>query len=186
MVASMKLSTLITIVSSLGVLAAGCGDDDDSVYSSGLDDDKPVSTLDDDDKRTFCRTLDTHVDVTIGFEEIARLSCLPLALAAPTREGCESVLDACMRNAPAPITIDVRQSREQACFQSLDSCEARVGDLEGCVNVNVSVVREVLERFSCNRYDDDSLDRDVTRAMQTSATCGRASASCGEATQILL
>jgi len=187
MLVSMKLSTLLTIVTSLGLLGSACGDDDDDkIYSSGLDDEKTASTLDDDDKRTFCKSLDAHVGVTVGFEEIARLTCLPFALAAPTSADCEAVLDTCMRNAPSPITIDVRGKRERECFESLDSCEADVGELEACVNVNVGVVRQLVERISCTRFNDDTVDSDLTEAMQTAGTCGRASASCGAATQILL
>jgi hypothetical protein len=202
MVASMKLSflTMSSSVfgshararcSALGVLASllvcACGSDDPKPkYNSGLDDTKTASTLNDDDKRTFCRTLDAHVDVTVGFEEIARLLCLPSALLASTRQDCETVLDACMHNAPPPITVNASTSREQACFADLDSCEADVGTLESCVNVNVGVVRQLLENISCARFGDKTVDQDLTRAMQTAGTCAKASASCGEATQILL
>jgi hypothetical protein len=201
MVASMKLSFLTTRLSVLGLrtssaltlslfaslLASACGNDDPKPqYSSGLDDTKTASTLDDDDKRTFCRTVDAHVDVTVGFEEIARLLCLPGALLAATRQDCEAVLDTCMRNAPPPITVNASTSREQACFDNLDSCEADVGTLESCVNVNVGVVRQLLENISCARFGDQTVDQDLTRARQTAGTCAKASASCGEATQILL
>jgi len=206
MMASMKLSSLTTRSSYpvtrlgsrtracatalglfAGLLTSACGNDDPKpVFSSGLDDTKPASTLNDDDKRTFCRTLDAHVDVTIGFEEIARLVCLPGALLAGTRQGCEDVLDTCMRNAPSPITINASASREQTCFDDLDSCEANVATLEACVNVNVGAVRQLLENISCARFGDPKVDRDLTEAMQTAGTCGKASASCGDATQILL
>ncbi|MEY4509598.1 MAG: hypothetical protein RLZZ450_1720, partial [Pseudomonadota bacterium] len=110
MMASMNLSFLSTRPSHLillaafaGLTAAACSNDDpDPKFSSGLDDKTKASTLDDDDKRTFCRTLDAHVNVTVGFEEIARIACLPGALLAGSREGCEQVLDTCMRNASPP------------------------------------------------------------------------------------
>lgn len=193
MMASMNLSFLstrpslfVSLVGLAGLFAAACGNDDsDPKFSSGLEDDKTASTLDEDDKRTFCRTLDAHVNVTVGFEEIARIACLPGALLAGSREGCEQVLDTCMQNASPPITINASASREQACYDDLDSCEADVGTLESCVNINVAAVRQLLETITCARFGASTSD-DVTRVMQTAGTCAKASASCGDATQILL
>jgi hypothetical protein len=194
MVPSMNLSSLSTrrsrfvcLASIAALSATACGNDDpDPKYSSGLDDTKTASTLNDDDKHTFCRTLDAHVNVTVGFEEIARLACLPGALLAATREGCEQVLDTCTKNAPPPITVNASANREQACFDDLDACEANVGTLEACVNVNVGVVRRLLETITCARFGDHTVDADLSDAMKTAGTCAKASASCGQATQILL
>jgi len=178
--------TLAVVVGVVGLSAAACGNDDpDPKFSSGLDDKTTASTLDDDDKRTFCRTLDAHVNVTVGFEEIARIACLPGALLAGSREGCEQVLDTCAKNASPPITINASASREQACFDDLDSCEADVATLESCVNINVGAVRQLLENITCARFGAKTSD-EVTKVMQTAGTCAKASASCGDATQILL
>jgi hypothetical protein len=182
---ALRLS-LIVMVGLSAVSGAACGNDDpDPRFSSGLDDQTTASTLDDDDKHTFCRTLDAHVNVVVGFEEIARIACLPRALLAGTRDACEQALDDCARNAPAPITVNASATREQACFDDLDSCEANVGTLESCVNVNVGIVRQLLESFTCARFGNDSAG-EVMRAMETAGTCAKASSSCGQATQILL
>lgn len=182
----MKLSSLTKFSPLLAMLALGCGEDEKSIYSSGLDDEKTASTLDDDEKRQFCRSFDSHVSVSVGFQELARVLCLPAALLTRTREGCQEVLDTCSRNAASPITVDVRRSREEQCFDDLDSCEADVGTLESCVNVNIGLARSVLESITCAKAGDPDAMREVNQVMQTAGTCARASASCGEATQVVV
>lgn len=166
---------------SLLIALAACGDDSSSsVFSSGIDDrDQEADKLDDDDKRQFCRTLDTHVSVTVGLEEVARIACAPIALLTSTsRDACEELLDSCARDA-AKVMLQ-RQQREEECFDSLASCEADVGTLEGCVDVNVKALRTVLERISCGRFGDSSVQQDIDDA-RTAAGCTQVSSSCGDA-----
>ena len=174
------------LIASLGVLACG-HDDKGSLYSSGLPASKPAATLSDDQKEQFCRSLDDHVNVTVGFEEIARIICLPAALlGGGSKAGCQKLLDDCAANAPDPITVDVRSNHEKECFDSLQSCEADVRTLEGCVNVNVAAVRDVLESISCARYGDSTAADQVRKVMGTASTCASSSSNCGAATTLLL
>jgi hypothetical protein len=200
MVRSMKLffSTSLTarsrtarassaLVLSGCLFASACGkDNDETIYSSGLDEDKPASTLSDDDKRQFCSGLDNHVDVTVGFQEISRILCLPAALLSGSRAGCEQLLDSCSRNSANPITVQVRQSHEQVCYDSLSSCEASVSTLEACVNVNVSAVRSVLESITCARFGDQDAIQRTSAVMDTAAGCASSSRACDAATDIIL
>jgi hypothetical protein len=156
-----------------------CGHDDSgSTFSSDLPKHTDANKLDDKQRQDFCRTLDTHVDVTVGLDEVARLICLPFALLSASHEDCEALLDSCSRDA-TKVTLD-RTSQEQKCFDSLASCEADVGTLEGCVNVNVRAVRQVLERVTCARYGDADAGRELDEAM-TGQTCAKTSSSCQDA-----
>jgi hypothetical protein len=158
-----------------------CGDDGaNSVFSSGIDDrDKPAATLDDKEKEQFCSTVETHVSVTVGLEEVMRIACAPIALLTSTsREACEELLDSCAKDAPK-IMLE-RQQREQECFDSLAECEADVSTLEGCVDVNVRALRTVLERISCARFGDSSVQDDIDEA-RTAAACAQAANSCRDA-----
>ena len=170
------------------LLGLACGDDDKrSSFSSGLPTNKPAATLSSDDKQQFCRTLDQHVTATVGFEEITRLGCLPLALlSGGTTADCQKFLDSCAAKPPPAITVEVRNTHDQACFDSLTSCEASVGTLEGCINVNVAAIRSVLESISCARVGDSSAATEATSVMRTASTCAQSSSSCGEATTLLL
>jgi len=166
-------------------LHAGCGDSgSDAAYSSDLDKDTEADKLDDDQKRQFCGTLDTHVSVTVGFDEIARIACLPAALlTATSREACEELLDSCSRGSSG-ITLGSSE-RVEKCYDSLAMCQEDVGSLEACANVNVAAVRTVLERFTCARFGDDNLERDLDRVMDTAAACAQTSASCKDAVFLL-
>lgn len=165
-------------------LIAGCGDDDSrSTYSSGLPKDREASTLDDDDKEQFCRTVDTHFSVSVGLDEVARLTCLPVALlTATSRDDCEDILDSCSSNA-AQLSIE-RMEREDQCVDSLASCNEDIGTLETCVNVNIKAVRAVLENFTCARFGDSDLERDLDDAM-TAESCAKTSSSCQDAVLLL-
>ncbi|MDB4991219.1 MAG: hypothetical protein JWN04_6397 [Myxococcaceae bacterium] len=172
---------------SVPLAALGCGHDDNApIYSSGVDSTKRASTLSDTDKTQFCRSLDQHVDVVVGFQEIARLVCLPFALVSLSRAECEQKLNTCAANAPSPITVEAQSTHDQSCFNSLSSCEANVGTLEGCVNVNVGLVRTVLETVTCARFNDPEATNEANRAMNTAGTCVSSSSSCDQATTLLL
>lgn len=166
-------------LSALLALAACGSDSSNSVFSSDLPQDRSVDTLDDQDKRQFCRTLDAHVSVTVGLDEVARIACLPVALFTSTsRQACEELLDSCARDAPK-VTL-ARQQRENECYDSLAMCEADVGTLEGCVDVNVRALRAVLERISCARFGDSTAQADLDEA-RTAAGCTTVSSSCQDA-----
>ncbi|MDB4976670.1 MAG: hypothetical protein JWN48_5011 [Myxococcaceae bacterium] len=171
------------------LLSLGCGsDDNEPLYSSGVDASKTGTKLSDDDKRQFCRSLDQHVDVVIGFEEVARIACLPTALLfGGSKAGCEQMLDNCAAGAPSPITVSARRSsEEQTCYTNLSMCEASVGTLEACVNVNVSLVRNVLETVTCARYGDTTAADRAARVMNTAGSCAGQSSSCNAAATTLL
>jgi hypothetical protein len=167
-------------LSILIALALGCGDDGSgSVYSSGIDKTREADELDDKEKEQFCKTIETHVSVTVGLDEVARIACAPIALLTSTsRDACEELLDECARDAPK-VSL-ARAEREQECFDSLSACEADISTLEGCVDVNVRALRTVIERISCARFGDSTVQQDLDEA-RTAAGCAMASGSCRDA-----
>jgi len=180
---SLRLSGAVLALSCL----LGCGHDENGpIYSSGVDKTKRGTTLSDDDKNEFCSSLDQHLDVVVGFQELAQIACFPAALLSISRADCQQKLDACVANAPSPISATVRQTREQRCYDSLSACDADVGTLEGCVNLNVGAVRAVLNALTCGRFGDTSAIQEANSVMDTARTCANTSNDCGEATTILL
>jgi len=183
----MKLSLNFLLSLSLLTLAA-CSDDDERVgYRTGIKDDTAtVATLDDDDKQKICRSLDAHLDVTISFDEVARLACLPPAvLLSSSREECESKLAACVADAPPPLRVRAQAMNEQVCYDSLAQCNASVGEIEGCVNVSLDAALDFLERVTCARYSDDEV-RSTASSMQTARSCADVSATCDDFGPLLL
>lgn len=176
----------ILLFAASALLLAACGDDDErGPYNSGVDDERDVSTLDDDDKAQICRSLDAHLEATVSFDELARLVCLPPAvLLSSSRDACQASLDACVKNAPPPVRIRATAMDQQACYSSLSECRANVGALESCVNVSVDSVLDFLERVTCTKFDDQAT-REAAQSMQTARGCAELSASCEDFTLLI-
>jgi hypothetical protein len=177
---------ILIMLAFVGVSA--CGDDDErSGYRTGVrDDTATVSTLGDADKQKICRSLDAHLNVTINFEEAARLACLPPSiLLSSSREDCETRLAACVANAPAPLRVRADAMNQQVCYDSLAQCNASVGDIEGCVDVSLDAALDFLERVSCARYSDANV-RSTATTMQSARSCAEISATCDDFGPLLL
>jgi hypothetical protein len=163
----------------------GCDDDDDEgvpIYVSGVDaDGRPVADLSADEKRQICGSFDGYVNATVGFDQIIYAACLPAAVVlGGSREGCERVLDDCMKNKPSPIAVRARVQNEVACFSYLDRCDLSVAELEGCVNLNFAWILRILENFSCAGASDDGARSRAEELMQTAMVCADANAACQE------
>ena len=134
----------------------------------------------------ICRSLDAHLNVTISFDEVARLACLPSAiLLGGSREGCQAQLDACMQNTPPPLRIQAQARSEQVCYDSLAQCNASVADIESCVNVSLDAAIDFLERVSCAGFANEDVRR-TAESMQTARGCADVSATCGDLGPLLL
>lgn len=174
--------SLNILVSLTIFLHVACGDDEDGgVYRSGVEDeDATVSTLDEADKQQICTSLDAHLNVTISFDEVARLACLPSAiLLGGSREGCLAQLDACVQNAPPPLRIRAQATNPEVCYDSLAECNASVADIEACVNVSLDAAIDFLERVSCAGFADEDV-RSTAQRMQTAQGCADVSATCDD------
>jgi hypothetical protein len=166
----------------LGLPLLGCDDDDERrppPYVSGVESEAPVSQLDDSDKREICQSYSGYVDAYVDFEQLAYAVCLPTSIfAARNAEDCEAYLHDCVETFPQPVTIRASLNDQQRCFENLDRCDLTVGDLGGCVNVNLGFVINILENFSCRAADDAEQRRAADDLMQTANVCGAANAAC--------
>lgn len=185
------LSILFTALCLIS-FSIGCGDDEDTDdrprYRSGVTTTTgpngstiTVSDLDEGDKRQLCASLDAHVEATVSFDAIAYIACLPGAIVfGGSRPGCEAELDRCMSVFPAPITIEAQVQDETICFSDLEGCNASVAALETCVNVNLGIVFDILDNFSCAGADNAN-DRDAAAAvMDTANVCADINAACND------
>ncbi|MFT3922924.1 MAG: hypothetical protein QM778_10350 [Myxococcales bacterium] len=162
------MKTSLAYASSIGLLvlaAAACGDDDRDPppYKSGVKSDAPVSELSTEDKHKICETYGAHVDAYLDLNQVARAVCLPtsLLLGGTTEQSCEAYLADCTENFIVTGNVSARVQNEAACVASLNTCESSVVELEGCVNVNLNFVYDILDRLSCRRAGDEGAMREA-------------------------
>lgn len=160
-----------------------CSDDNESarpLYRSGVvAANMPVSGLQDAQFRQLCTSLDAHVQTEIGFEAISYIACLPAAIVlGGSPKGCEAQLDSCMNLFPKPIVIEAQLQDESVCFADLRECQATVAALETCVNVNLELVLDILQNWSCGDADAKAARDAAARAMDTANVCVDLDAAC--------
>ncbi len=173
----------------LGLLCAGllsaCDDDDRPRYVSGVDEDAPVSELEDDDLREICRTFDGYVNAYVDVQTLATVACLPLAIVTSfDDQTCRNVLRECVDNFHLPVQVSARAQSDQVCFEDLRQCEATVGQLEGCVNVNVDLALNILDRLSCNRAGDPAYRNMVQPMADLVSVCADVNDACNNFSNI--
>jgi|GEM_PF-5178882 len=166
-------------------LASACGGDDTRdppPYESGVKSDAPVSELSTEDKRKICETYGAHIDAHLDLNMIARAVCLPtsLLLGGTTEQSCEEYLNDCTKNFLVTGNVDARVHDEAACIASLDTCATSVVDLEGCVNVNLDFVYDILNRLSCRRAGDESVMSEARHDQQAASVCSQKDQTCGQ------
>jgi hypothetical protein len=169
----------------LALLAACDGGDGNTArprYSSGVVVTGPVSvsSLSSGQLQQICASFDAYVDANIGFDQIAYIACLPLAIVlGGSKDGCQQQLAACIQAFPAPISVQAHVHDPQLCFQSLQQCQASVSILENCVNLNLDLALDILDHWSCSGASDPDLQKAAAHAMDTASVCGQADAACG-------
>jgi hypothetical protein len=166
-----------------GLLFA-CGDDDDdrprrTIYSSGVSGSIEITTLGDADLERICQSYDVFVEANVGFDAIAYAACLPGAIVAGGDEaGCNRLLDECMEGFPEPIMVRAQLRDQEVCFESLLECQASVAELEGCINLSLDFVLDVLDGWSCSGVDDDDMRKAAAKAQDTAQVCADIDAAC--------
>lgn len=169
----------------LALVMVGCGDDEDGErprYRSdvSVSTDTSVSDLGDEDLRRICASLDAHVTAHIDLDLVAYLACLPGAILTRDRNQCEAELDQCMAAFPEPIAIHARFRDPALCVSSLRGCgAATVADLDGCVNLNLGIVYDLLDRLSCGGVSDAEAQR-AARDATAINVCADVNAACND------
>lgn len=163
--------------------AYACDDDDDERprYRAGVDVEisAPVASLGEREYERICRSFDAYVDTYVSFEQIAYISCLPAAIAlGGDEQGCAELLDDCMAGFPEPIAVQARLRDTEICYSSLSDCRASVGELEGCINLNLDRALDIADNWSCSGADDEDLRAEAVRAMDTADVCADIDSAC--------
>lgn len=168
-----------SLVSASALVA--CDESEREPYVSGVDQSAPVSTLNDDDLREICSTFDGYVNTYVDLDAVAYVACLPVSIVTSLdNETCESNLRNCMSLFPRPIQVSARAQSDQVCFENLKQCEATVGQLEGCVNVNVDLAVNILDRLSCNRANDPNYRAMVQPMADLVNVCADVNDACNQ------
>lgn len=167
-------------LSCLSVLA--CRDDDDKrppPYESGVtSSNAPVADLSDNDKKQLCQSYGAHVSSSVGLDLLAQAVCLPQAiLLGGSPEGCQKRLDACVADVPPPVQLDVSVDDVHVCTDTLAQCDLNVAQLEGCINVRLDWVYDLVRSLSCAGANNDDTQRRA-KQMQGVAVCAAGSAGC--------
>lgn len=185
MVAAMKAILLRGCLAMLPLLAAGaCSDDEERKpppFQSGVAADGPVAELSDADKRRLCDQYGAHLGAAVDLRQIAYAFCLPTSLLAGgfSEESCDAFLKDCVDNFPVTGRVQAGLNYdERACLASIDTCDVSVVELEGCVNVNLGLVYDILERLSCRRAGDEGLRSEID-SLNVGSVCAQPNRACG-------
>lgn len=169
----------VAMVAVLSVALLACDEDRRPRYSSGVDEQTPVSDLSDDDLRQICSSFDGYVNTYVDLSAVAYIPCLPVAIVTSvSSEDCENRLHDCVSLFPEPIRVVARAQSDEVCFENLETCTASVGLLEDCVNVNVDLALTVFDRFSCDRAGDPNYRSSVQPMADLVNVCADVNDAC--------
>lgn len=166
----------LCLLAALPLLACGKDDDDaPAPYQSGVQEAGPVNKLDDKELQQICNSFDTHVNVSLGYDALAHVLCLPQALLlGGSREGCERRMADCKRDLPPPAMISLNINDNHTCVDNLRQCDATVAQLEACVDVNVDWAYRIVESITCGDIANEQRRQVVNQA----GGCVKASPGC--------
>jgi hypothetical protein len=181
----MKTSLIPACLAGLLVLSAACSDDerDPPPFRSGVDasEDTRVSELTTEQKSQICDQYGQHVDAYLDINQVARAVCLPTSLifGFGSEESCEDFLNDCVRDFPVTGQVSAQLANRTQCIASLDTCDTSVVQLEGCVNFNLDLVYDILNRLSCRRANDSSVMNEAVADQQAASVCAQRDNTCG-------
>lgn len=173
------LSASTALAVSLSLLSA-CADSERPGYvisASTADSSAEVSTLDDGQLDEICESYTAYVDAEISLDVISHTACLALAILSTFTPGtCEETYMACVEG-DSLIQIDAGFSGD---CRTLRSCDATVGELQGCLNVRTDVLVDIIDRLACG---GDVESTDAAEEWMGASTCAGFNDSCTEFTE---
>jgi hypothetical protein len=170
---SSKSNVMLRLLA-LGLIAA-CGSDSNStggdgevtVYT-GLPSDKTFSSLTDAEIQSACKSFSDAAAAFATPEQSLRSECFAKGLSGSitaTADGssltvdvakCKMVSDACVAD-PASAGVEVNEGDTDAGIDCMGadttefaSCEATVGEFEGCMNKLLATYRQLLSSLTCD------------------------------------
>jgi hypothetical protein len=178
-------SFMIVTVSLAGLSACGQSDGGGPArYSSGVDPNKDVATLNATEAQQVCSSVNAYVNAQLDFDAIAYVACIPGAVwTTITVEACEKKLTDCMALFPKPIAVSGTVTGQAAlpdlgCLTSIAQCQTTVAQLEGCVDVSLDRALSVLD-WSCDLAASSST-RMVAEPKPDARVCTDINAACND------
>jgi hypothetical protein len=185
-----RRGTKLLSVTVLGLCLLACGKSSDTrpryvSNVSGAGTTQPVSNLSTAQATEICKSYDAYVNTYVDLDAIAYLACIPAALfTSATREACQASLQNCMAVFPKPIQVSAKAQNVQVCANTLAQCQATVGQLDGCINVNVDRALAVINTWSCDMVGNPSYRAMVQPTGGLVNVCTDLNSACGNFAQV--
>ena len=178
----MKFGPTVTTIlgSSVFLLLLGCGSD--QPYSSGVDNNKPVSSYTQSDTEKFCNSEASFVNGRYSHERRCVLNSAGTtssncsASEAELRATCKAAYDACVADPTAVKDLDPSD-----CIATLpgSTCQAKTSELNACVNDLASALDSILASIpSCLAFTPAACSSIKSMLQSTNEPCSTLRAEC--------
>lgn len=156
----------------MGCLESKTDRDVFSVDVDGVDSADEVGDLTDRELAAICGEYTAYVRTEVSFDQLAYVGCLPAAivLSQGDADRCLSLLDNCTSAFPDPIEVEVATSSTATCVDDLKRCDSQVIDLEGCVNLNLDLLFDILSNWTCGNNGEDRI-AEAAKLMDSVSVC---------------
>jgi hypothetical protein len=163
----------IVLLAAVAAVAAACGDGGRT--RTGLDPDRPLSDLDEQEMELVCRTL-YHSDLGLDDDELHRWGCyvgaIALGRAFPFLIDCDEAARDCLADPEpeGPGAEDCDLDAED--LDELPACAAdvTVGDIERCLDEVGALARDLVDSLTC--------DIDADLVLDLPSVCAEIEAAC--------
>lgn len=131
--------------------ALGCGDDSSS--GSGVNSNKLVSEVTDEDAKKVCRWVEKQsASVNPSEKQICTAGVLGLA---SDETSCNKLVDQCVAGTSGELPEEEASDCDTASASDVDSCDTiTVGEYEACVKAQLDALKSSLSSVSCKNAGD--------------------------------
>lgn len=139
----------------MGLVLTGCGGDGGGGLDTGIEGDRQLDDLSDEEAQQACRELESYLLTSIDPDEIQRATCTATGIASEnTVPGttCEAVVDDCTAEPADPLDLDF--DCDSATADPLSTCQATVAELEACITEMTGNLDATFSELTCDIADD--------------------------------
>jgi hypothetical protein len=154
----------------IGSLACGGGDAKSGV-STGLPSQQKLSTLDDDEVKQACRSVQASAAAVVTPEAVLRVNCVTLSLQSSFTYSngqvsvdvnkCQQSVDTCVSSSKADAGVDAGEEAsaddedcDDASSSDVKGCDATVGEYESCFNAMLGEMQSYLNALTCQNAEN--------------------------------
>lgn len=154
----------------LAILTTACGA---GGFDSGVQGDKPVSTVTDAEARQFCEALESwyFALAPVAYQQRERCELTALGTTA-NPAACEASVNACLQNPPAISDFDCTTST------ALPGCNATVDEVEACAAADANALKARADEASCAAAGNLPELQRLAMAVPVPAECSRLASYC--------